>query len=63
VINPTKNDIGRKVVYRMSPIAIDEGVITSFNDAFVFVRYGANTTSAATKREHLEWTSGGDTAP
>lgn len=31
----------------------EDGVITSWNEEFVFVRYGSNTQSAATKRENL----------
>jgi len=30
------------------------GVVTSMNDSFVFVRYGTDTTSKATRREDLE---------
>lgn len=57
MIDPTKDDIGRKVVYRDlgGRGKIEEGVITSFNDHYVFVRYGGNTTSAATNRNDLEW--------
>jgi hypothetical protein len=51
MITPTHDDIGRKVVYR----EIEEGVITSFNDLYVFVRYGSSTTSAATNPSDLEW--------
>lgn len=59
MIHPTQDDIGRKVVYRARhPGAeLQEGVITSFNDHCVFVRYGAGTTSAGTRREDLEWMS------
>jgi len=55
-IEPTTADVGRKVIYRdVGAAKIEEGVITSFNDNFVFVRYGANTTSQATARRDLEW--------
>lgn len=58
MIEPTEKDIGRKVVYRAAPfMAPEEGVITSINNEFVFVRYGSNTTSAATRRKDLEWVS------
>ena len=61
MIEPTKDDIGRKVVYRehgdFPGRKIEEGVVTSFNGSVVFVRYGASTTSAATAREDLEWMS------
>ena len=56
MIEPTPEDIGRKVVYRTAPdFKPEEGVITSFNAHYVFVRYGASTTSAATPRHALEW--------
>lgn len=38
---------------------IEEGVITSFNDGYVFVRYGAGATSAATARSDLDWSHRG----
>jgi hypothetical protein len=34
---------------------VEEGVITSFNHACVFVRYGAGQISKGTRREDLEW--------
>jgi hypothetical protein len=58
MINPTEADIGRRVIYRDlgGRGKIEEGTITSFNDSFVFVCYGApGSTSAATLREDLEW--------
>ncbi len=61
MIEPTQNDIGRKVIYRergdFPGRKVEEGVITSFNDHYVFVRYGAGVTPAATLRESLEWMS------
>ena len=55
-IDPTREDIGRHVVYRTAPnFEPYEGVITSFNDYAVFVRYGASVTSQATNRNDLEW--------
>lgn len=58
MIEPTDRDIGRKVVYtgnRYPGGQPEEGVITSFNDHAVFVRYGAEYGSKATSREDLEW--------
>lgn len=53
MINPDQKDIGGKVQYK------DEfGVITSFTDSFVYVRYEKQHPSAngqATKREDLTW--------
>jgi hypothetical protein len=45
MIEPTEHDIGRAVVYtgnRYPGGKLEEGVITSFNDYAVFVRYGAD---------------------
>ena len=56
MIDPTEQDIGRKVIYTGNYGGpLEEGVITSFNECAVFVRYGANTTSKATNRTDLEW--------
>ena len=52
MIKPTDADVGRHVIY--TPYGdyenkkIEEGVITSYNDKVVFVRYGRGSTSAAT---------------
>ena len=58
MIKPTQADIGRTVLYtgnRYRGGKIEPGVITSFNEHAVFVRYGADTGSKATSREDLEW--------
>ena len=57
MIEPTEQDIGRKVIYRdlSGRGKIQEGAITSFNSSFVFVRYDLGCTSAPTRREDLEW--------
>lgn len=55
MIDPTGDDIGRKVVYRG-----EEGVITSFNDSYVFVRYGSDFGVKATRREDLEFALASD---
>jgi hypothetical protein len=58
MIEPTKADIGRTVVYtgnRYPGGKIEEGVITSINGSTVFVRYGSDTGSKGTRREDLEW--------
>ena len=58
-INPTAGDIGRQVVYRTAPnYEAEEGVITSFNDHYIFVRYGAEANSKATSWEDLDWQLG-----
>lgn len=53
MIEPTEKDIGRKVVYY--GCKAEEGVITSFNDSYIFVRYGSDIHSKATNREDLEY--------
>lgn len=68
MIDPTQADVGRAVVYtpphdRGRPLAAEEGVITSFNKSFVFVRYGTYATPRATKRGDLEWKDGGPKSP
>lgn len=60
-ISPTPTDVGRKVVYtgnRYPGGRLEEGVITSFNEHSVFVRYGGDTGSKGTSREDLEWLLG-----
>ena len=48
----TKDDIGRKVIYKPKN---EEGRITSFNDRFVFVDYSNSGRGQATKREDLKF--------
>ena len=51
-----KKDKGRAVVYRSwGGYKIEQGTITSWNDEFIFVRYGWGTTSAATRPIDLEF--------
>ena len=51
-------EVGRAVVYTpykgCPPDALEEGIITSKNDKYVFVRYGSNYHSKATSPEDLE---------
>lgn len=58
-IDPTKDDIGAAVIYappHPGPgFAREQGTITSFNEHYVFVRFGLGSTSQAVMREHLEW--------
>ena len=55
MIEPTRGDIGRKVVYSAQGYLPAEGVISSINDTYVFVRYGTSAHSQATYREDLEF--------
>ena len=54
----TNADIGRRVIYTEPTDhphrKIETGIISSFNPDYVFVRY-RGITSAATRRECLEW--------
>ena len=58
MIIPTQADIGRKVIYRErgdhAGRKVEEGILTSFNESYAFVRYGG-VTSAATDYADLEW--------
>lgn len=56
MIEVTPADIGRTVVYRdRATSRPEEGVITSFNRRWVFVRYGDEKTPKATNRRQLSW--------
>ena len=57
MINPTNSDIGRAIVYNQDH---EDGLITSINSSYVFVRYKSSNTSQATRREDLDWLSGTD---
>lgn len=53
---PTDEDIGRSVVYRAHKDAkAEDGVITSMNDDYVFVRYAGDVASKATRYKDLQW--------
>jgi len=58
MIEPTNEDIGRAVNYvgnRYVGGEIERGVIISFSTNYVFVRYGSDRISKATRRVDLEW--------
>jgi hypothetical protein len=55
---PTEEDIGRGVLYTPYPGAkTEDGIITSLNDEYVFVRYAGDVHSKATRYEDLRWLS------
>jgi len=60
MIDPTDADLGRSVVYQAGhPGAeLEDGIITSFNDTAVFVRYRGDLHSKGTSREDLRWAFG-----
>ena len=52
----TENDKGRMVEYRANAMhGQEEGIITSWNDSFVLVRYGSDKGSKATRPEDLDF--------
>ena len=53
-IDEARGAIGLLVVYRRKGQRPDQGVITSVNDRYVFVRYGSQVGSAATNPADLE---------
>ena len=56
MIEPTAADIGRQVIYQGGhPDDREEGVITSFNAACVFVRFGRKAHSECCGRADLSW--------
>jgi hypothetical protein len=64
-IDPTSDDVGREVLFtgnRYATGELERGIITSFNDSVVFVRYGTDMHSKATSRADLEWVVSDDRA-
>lgn len=63
MIDPDTDDVGRAVIYQKGwidsdgdcNIQLEEGVITSFNNICVFVRYGSDKHSKGTRRQDLTW--------
>jgi len=48
-------DVGRNVTYTANHGEREHGVISSWNDKYVFVRYGMGSTAAATDPEQLSF--------
>lgn len=58
MINPTDKDIGRGVIYKSLDSKKYKGIIKSFNERFVFVRYTdqhPGSYGQATFRNFLFW--------
>ena len=68
MIDPQPGDAGRTVIYTPGHVdwhfwntdnelfgGQERGVISSWNEHAVFVRYGRGSTAAATRREDLSW--------
>jgi len=53
-LNEARASIGLLVVYRKEFCEVEQGVVTSVNDYYVFVRYGAQVGSQATDPADLE---------
>ena len=53
-LEEARASIGLLVVYRRKGQKPDQGVVTSVNDHYVFVRYGSQVGSAATNPADLE---------
>lgn len=51
----TDKDVGRSVIYTPGYGPLQDGVITSFNEKFVFVRYRATGGGQATNPKDLEF--------
>ena len=54
-IEDARNRIGDGVVYHAGGPAPEDGVITSVNDTYVFVRYRGDFGSKATHPAQLDW--------
>lgn len=52
-LGEAREHIGDAVVYLPCGGPVEEGVITSVNEHYVFVRYGADKTSKATRQADL----------
>lgn len=63
MIHPIPDDIGRMEVYTPPYANREQGIITSFNDHYVFVRYGNSLQGIATRRQDLEWCFNGKEEP
>lgn len=49
------SDVGRGVVYTPAVGPREDGVISSWSDEWVFVRYGKNRTASATDPRELDF--------
>lgn len=53
-LDDARANVGNGVVYKRPDTRLEDGVITSVNDTYVFVRYAGDQTSKATRPEDLE---------
>jgi hypothetical protein len=54
----TESDLGRGVVYTPRTGPREDGVITSWNDKYIFVRYDGDRVSKATNPGNLDFLGG-----
>ena len=57
LVDLKNSDVGRNVIYTAHHGEREEGVISSWNDHYVFVRYGRGSTAAATDPDQLEFST------
>ena len=55
MIEPTPSDIGRRVIYRAQHGIIEYGVITSYNDKYIFVKFNYTEHGIACSYADLEF--------
>ena len=55
MICPTNAGIGRTVIYYHHPDFIEDAVITSFDERFVFILFKGDTDSFPAGRRELHW--------
>jgi hypothetical protein len=56
MIEPTPEDIGRRVMYTHFHVGLIEyGTITSYNNKYVFVQFNQTRQAVACRREDLEF--------
>jgi hypothetical protein len=55
MITPTKDDIGRSVLYCTGQGGAEHGFVTGFALDYVFVRYDRSDAPIATRAVDLEW--------
>lgn len=48
-------DIGKKVIYKEGEYNEEKGVITSYNNEYIFVKYGNDIQSKSTRIKDLTW--------
>lgn len=58
-LEEAREHVGDKVVYQPGHGRCEEGVITSVTERYVFVRYGSDVGSKATRADWLAFLSGG----